>query len=126
MTDERNSEPVPEDVERRLQSLARGAAQTVPPDVAERLAGMRRQAVSELGEERFEWSRWFGWPGRTLAVVAAAFVVMITVWTVLRPGPDVMVLPLVTEPEVAIVQDMELLEELEFLAWLEEESQGAG
>ena len=126
MTRETDRDPVPETVEQRLQALARDAAQTVPAEAAERLASMRRQAVAELDERAFDWSRWPGWRGRAVAVVAAAVVVMVTAWIYLRPATDAMVLPLVTEPEVAIVQDLELLEELEFLAWLEEESQGAG
>jgi hypothetical protein len=57
--------------------------------------------------------------------MAAAASAAIALWVALTPGGDP-ALPLLSAPEVAVVQELELLEELEFLAWLEEESQGAG
>jgi hypothetical protein len=123
---ERDETQVPQDVEARLQALAREASRAVPTEVMERLGNVRREAVALLDEPPSRWSAALGWPGLATGMVATALVGTIGVWLYLGPGPDPLAVPLVTEPEVAIVQDMELLEELEFLAWLEEESQGAG
>lgn len=108
----------------RLEARIRQEMEDLPEEVAERLALMRRQAVQSLEEERpYSWTR--GWMPLTASVAGAAFAVVFTLWLVMRPAGD-MELPLASEPEAAIVADMELLQELEFIAWLEEESQGAG
>ena len=60
------------------------------------------------------------------SLAGAALVVALAVGLTFRGSTGAPEIPLVTEPEIAIVQDMELLEDLEFLAWLEEELQGAG
>lgn len=120
-------EDLPEEMERRLQALAREGSGVVPADVAERLAAMRRQAVAELDTPVSGWSSLVGWPAwAPVAVTATVLVMMIGAWVYLNPTADPMILPLVADSEVAIVEDLELLEELEFLAWLEEESEGAG
>lgn len=123
---ERDETQVPQDVEARLQALAREGSRAVPTEVAERLGNVRREAVALLDEAPSRWSAALGWPGLATGMVTTALVGTIGLWVYLGPGADPLAVPLVTEPEVAIVQDMELLEELEFLAWLEEESQGAG
>jgi hypothetical protein len=126
MTDESPGDEALEEVERRLQALAREQSETVSADVAERLAAMRRQAVAELEEEAFGWSGLLPILRRAVPVTATVFAIAVVAFVLLRPDAELGELPLVSESEVAIVQDMELLEELEFLAWLEEESQGAG
>lgn len=108
----------------RLEALARQALGEVPGEVGERLAAMRREAVQILENERSNsWIR--QWLPLTASMAGAAFAVVVGVWLVMQPDED-LALPLVSDPEAAIVEDMDLLEELEFIAWLEEESQGAG
>lgn len=121
----RQNEPdalVPPGVEDSL----RTEASSVPPEVGERLAAMRRQAVATV-DGRAAKARLPGFFRRRelVAALCGAAVVVVAVLLV-TSGGSLRELPLVTEPEVAVVQDMELLEDLEFLAWLEEESQGAG
>jgi len=113
------------DQEARLKEALRRQREALPEDVRDRLAASRREAVAALEEsESGGWSlaEWFS--PRSLAMAAAASAA-IALWVALSPGGDP-ALPLLSAPEVAVVQDLELLEELEFLAWLEEESQGAG
>jgi hypothetical protein len=122
-TDKQSSEDGGLD-EARLEALARQATGEVPADVSERLAAMRREAVQVLEDERpSSWIR--QWSPVTASMAGAAFALVVALWLVLQPDEDI-ALPLASEPEAAIVTDMDLLEELEFIAWLEEESQGAG
>ncbi len=112
--------------EARLKEALRAEREKLPEDVRERLAASRRQAVALLDEaESRRWSLADLFGPRGLVVAAAASVAAVALWVGLS-APEDPALPLLSAPEVAVVQDLELLEELEFLAWLEEESQGAG
>ncbi len=121
-----DSRPAPVD-EHALLAAARAAAEPVSPEVAARLAAMRREAV-RLAEAGGDPAGWFArlLAPRHLAGLAAACSLVLALWIGLRPGDDVLPVPLLDGPEVAVVEDLELLEDLEFLAWLEEESVGAG
>ena len=116
------------DQEARLKAALRDERDNLPEEVRSRLAASRREAV-DLVEAQVNASG--GWSfaallaPRGLAMAAAGSVAAIALWISLS-SPDDTALPLISAPEVAVVQDLELLEELEFLAWLEEESQGAG
>ncbi len=115
-------------LEEAVQAALRAEREQLPADVRSRLAASRRDAVailedSETGTQG--WSLAALLAPRGLAVAAAASVAAIALWVGLST-PEDPALPLISAPEVAVVQDLELLEELEFLAWLEEESQGAG
>ena len=112
--------------EQRLEALIRRQTETVPAEVGERLAAIRRQVVADATattdnpaaerSPRFGWP--FNWPGLALASTVAA--VTLGVWLLTSPGGDLLEIPLVSESAVVLVQDLALLEELEFAAWLEE------
>ncbi len=114
----------------RLQALLQQQADEVPVEVGERLAQIRRRAVAEMARPAV--SRWLpGWPDRgwmwgSAGFVAATAVVVLAISLLVTNSADLIEIPLSGEPDVALVQDMELLEDLEFLAWLEEEEHGAG
>ena len=114
------------DQEARLKDALRREREALPEDVRNRLAASRREAVTLLEEsESGGWSLAEVFSPRGLVMAAAASVAAIALWVAVSPSNDP-ALPLLSAPEVALVQDLELLEELEFLAWLEEEPQGAG
>ncbi len=110
-----------------LIDLARESFADVEPEVAARLAAMRREAV-QIADASPGASLWLErlLAPAGLAAAGAALALVLAVWLALRPTDDAAVLPLLSEPEIAMVQDLDLLEDLEFLAWLEEEPDGAG
>ena len=117
------------DQEKQLLAGLRAERERLPEAVQERLAASRREAVAMLAESEAEsrgWSLGALFAPRGLAVTAAVSAAAIAVWVSFSVSDAPEPLPLLSAPEVALVQDLELLEELEFLAWLEEESQGAG
>lgn len=114
--------------ERRLEALIRLQTETLPVEIHERLAEMRRQAVaaaeSENASRLLRLTDWLmngsvSWRGLTLAGSTGA--VMLSIWLVSSSGSDLLEIPLISESEVVLVQDLALLEELEFAAWLEED-----
>lgn len=118
--------------EARLKDALQRERETLPQAVRDRLAASRREAVAmvEEAEARPAASRAAAWLGglfdvRGLAAAGAVAAAALALWITLSV-PEDPALPILSAPEVAVVQDLELLEELEFLAWLEEESQGAG
>ncbi len=113
--------------EERLLEAVRSAFAPPDPDVQQRLARMRREAVRIAEESTSPRGRiaWFT-GGRSLAALTAAAGFTLAVWLGIRVGNEPPALLVLDEPEVAVVQELELLEELEFLAWLEEEPVGAG
>jgi len=96
----------------------------VPDDVANRLRTVRQDAVAAVDK-----------PGRTagfwvpagLATSAAAVLVTIA----LLPGPEqgidgIESLPVnLAADELAVINELEVLEDLEFLVWMEEEASSA-
>ena len=120
------------DQEARLKDALQREREALPQAVRDRLAASRQEAVAllEEAEARPAAARAVAWltgrfDVRGLALVGAAAAAALALWVTLSV-PDDPALPMLSAPEVAVVQDLELLEELEFLAWLEEESQGAG
>lgn len=117
MTHDSDSRPAELDPE--LMEHWRRRRQQVDPAVAERLAAARQQAVALLdGPERKALPRLLPW-GAALTS-AAALLLAIVFW----PGPGdsgLAPLPLVDADELAAARDLELLEELEFIAWLDEQ-----
>ena len=91
--------------------------------VNERLVAMRRSAVQEMDTRATSQLQtpWF-WAsaGATLVTV---FALGLFLYSGNVPAP---MFDDVSEAQLAATQDMELLEELEFLAWLEEEAVNAG
>ena len=83
---------------------------SIPPAAVERLAQARRAAVAAADRPRSTWL----WP-RYVAAGAVASVAL-AVALLLRPA-DV-ALPPLDEVELVVAQDAELMEELEFAAWM--------
>ncbi|NGX16296.1 hypothetical protein [Wenzhouxiangella sp. XN24] len=107
----------------KLAAAARRHTEEVSPEVAERLRAMRRVAVSELGEGPANAAPGWLWP----AGVAAAGVALTLALLLGEPdgsAPDPLLLA--DADELAVVADLDVLEELEFLAWLEEEGPDDG
>ena len=97
-------------------------ADTVPPEVAQRLATMRRAAVQELDNRqtaRRNWTVIGAFAGSAAALVLAVILVF------QFEGDPVNGSLLVDPEEMAAVEDLEILEDLEFLAWLESEAPDA-
>ena len=119
------------DFESRLARTLAAERDTLEPEVRQRLGALRREAV-RLAETEAPSQRWFGvLPMAATAAAGLAFVFAIGVWLSALPASGPEPLPALTETEAAVMQDLELLEELEFLAWLDEdglaeESAGAG
>lgn len=116
------------DQEARLRQALLAERDDLPGTVRDRLAASRREAVALMEKQETAsggWSLADLLASRGLAMAAAASAAAIALWIGLS-SPEDPALPLISVPEVAVVEDLEMLEELEFLAWLEEESQGAG
>ncbi len=93
----------------RLARTLRDGEQDLPPDVIERLTAARRAAVDAADEPvKLVWPRYAG----AGALATAAVVV------VLMTQPEVTPLPPLDAVELAAAQDAELLEDLEFAAWM--------
>ena len=125
MTVERD--PADDEFEARLERTLRNRGGEVPPDVAERLAAMRREALLEIPEKTGVTSWLRNW--QLLVPVGAAAVAMFValfVGVLLNGDEEILQIPMTLGNETVVVQEIEILEELEFLAWLEEEDQGAG
>lgn len=106
----------------------RRRAEQVPPEVAERLAHMRRAAVTELDRSESRFRSWgthrFWVTGLAGAAAALALTLALLLPRAEEPGPEALLLA--DADELAAMSNLELLEELEFLAWLEQEQLDAG
>ncbi len=117
--------------EHRLQHVARNAldasADALAPDVLARLATIRQAALAEAGAAAVP-SRW-----APRLAMAATLLVAVGVWTQTRvpaveshPGREaqaglaqVDAAPVTAQIASAVVVDMALLDDLEFVAWME-------
>lgn len=84
----------------------------VTPEVAQSLAAARRQALAVADKSVRSKPKF--WPRLIGASTAAAAAVLVTV-ALQNPTPS---LPQMGDQELAAAQDAELLEELEFVAWM--------
>lgn len=105
-------------VEQTRQTL-RHSENELDADVQSRLRLARRQAIASIDEERRpSWMRpWVFAPIGGMAAVALA------VGIYLGQGGDALSFP--GNEEFTVAQDMELLEELEFVAWMVLENERA-
>lgn len=99
----------------------------VPEDVASRLRVMRQDAVAVVDRPRRTTSFWI-----PAGFATSAAAVLVTIALIPEPGPgvngieDIEPLPInLAADELAVINDMEVLEDLEFLAWMEEEASSA-
>lgn len=107
-----------EDLEKTANALGaqlRQAELDVPSMVAQRLQAARRQAVAQAQSAVASepgWSRFTGW-----SAAASALLVLAVGVAVFVPKP-VDTMPRMNEAEIAAAQESELLQELEFVAWM--------
>ena len=94
----------------------RAAERDIDPDTAAKLQAARARAIDAAPAAPSNR----GWiPGILGAgAAAAAFVITVLVYSPGETTPDI--LPLLDETEMAAAQDAELLENLEFVAWMME------
>ncbi len=105
--------------EHKLTEKARASVRDVqlPDDVQRKLRLARAEAVGQLDEAGdkpvFGGARW-------LLPTAAAATVMVGVMLTWNSPPETM--PMLDEQELAAAMDMEMLDDIEFLAWMLEEN----
>jgi hypothetical protein len=123
MTDDKDQQPDPE-FESRLRDALASDARDIAPEIAERLAVMRTSAVAQFERtpRRFQFS-WVAASGVAAALATVTLAAGLFLFSRAELVPE---MPAAVEPEFAAAQDLELLTELEFLAWLEEEASNAG
>ena len=119
--------PPDDEFEARLERTLHDRGQQVPQDVAERLALMRREALLEIPEK----TNFLGWLSNWQLVLpvgaaGAALIVVLFVGGLFSGEEEILQIPLTLGNETVVFQEIEILQELEFLAWLEEEDEGAG
>ena len=98
-----------EAVAERLAGMLRDGERDLPPEVVQRLAAARRTAVAAADRPSMGvWPRYVG--AGALASVGLVVALMLQ--------PDVTPLPPLDDAELAVAQDAELMEDLEFAAWM--------
>lgn len=104
-----------------LEQQLKAEAEQVPQDTLIRLRSIRAQAVAGVPKRRWQS---FSLPAGGIAATAA--VAVLAVMLISGRNESIPALPVVDEAELAVVTDLELLEQLEFLAWLEAGGPNAG
>ena len=107
----------------KLAAAARRHAEEVSPEVAARLRAMRRVAVNELDARPGTAVPGWLWPAG-VAAAGVALTLALLLGEPDRSAPDALLLA--DTDELAVVAELDVLEELEFLAWLEEEGPDDG
>lgn len=111
MTD-RSDDPLPAEVQDTLRQMEHD----VPLEVQARLAQARREAVDLADQQDSGGAR--GWlPIAMVGGGSVAGAVLLVMMLSSGPGPA---LPLMEEVEMAAAQDVDMLTDLEFLAWMAE------
>lgn len=119
MNEDNNHEgALPEDESRLAKAVVERLHEDVDPDVAARLRAARQEAVYIADRKTRRPVPWLAPAG---GVVAAAVVA-----TVMLREPELAPMPALDEAEMAAAAELELLEDLEMLAWLEEDMLDAG
>lgn len=91
----------------------RNAELQIPADVQLKLQDARRAAVMSAETATPQpWQPWYATAASGTVVAVAALVI------VLMSGPQMIEIPNLNEQELAAAQEVELLEELEFVAWM--------
>ena len=107
-----------DDEARLARAVTERLHEDVDPDVATRLRAARQEAVYIADRKTRQSVPWLAPAG---GVVAAAVVA-----TVMLREPELAPMPALDEAEMAAAAEIELLEELEMLAWLDEDMLDAG
>ena len=116
--DTRDDGKLSEDEARLARAVTERLRDDVDPDVAARLRAARQEAVYIADRKTGRPLPWLAPAG---GVVAAAVVA-----TVMLREPALAPMPALDDAEMAAAAELELLEELEMLAWLDEEMLDAG
>ena len=110
-------------VQPALGARVRAELEAVSPKQAARLRAMRQAAVAELdAHTRPDTTRQW-WVAGGLAGSAASVALMVGL--LLPSAPVEHPFPDLDTEELAVVQSLDVLEDLEFLAWMEEEANRA-
>ena len=117
MTDRKSETQFVEELTEQLNA----EVEELPQTTRLRLQAMRTQAVAGI-----PLRQWWQLSLPTTGLIASAAVLALAVFLNFSTTDAVPMLPVVDEVELAVVQDLELLEQLEFLAWLEEGEPHAG
>lgn len=118
----KDTKPISEQelIDRARSSLSDHA---LPEDVQRRLRMARAEAVAQMGDDVPFLTRAFGGHRWVLPAGAAAILVLAVSLT----GTDeTYVMPMLDEQELAAASEMELLDDIEFLAWMLEEHASPG
>lgn len=115
--DQGNDEEFVEQISRRLEL----EVADLPDSAVQRLQLIRRQAVAAA-----ERRPGLLVSGRVPALIASAALVALAVFMNFNTDSPIPALPVASEAEFALAQELDLLQQLEFLAWLEEEQPNAG
>jgi len=107
-----NKPPSPSEWEAQATELLRHSEQQLPSETQLKLHLARRRAVAAAEQRGASRRTWYtvGAGGGALAAAALVLVMLST--------PQALQLPNLDEEELAAAQDVELLEELEFVAWM--------
>lgn len=116
MTDHKSEDEFVEELTERLNAEVEG----LPETTRLRLQAMRSQATASVP------GQWWQLSLPTVGLIGSAAVLALAVFLNFSTTDPVPMLPVVDEVDLAVVQDLELLEQLEFLAWLEEGGPHAG
>lgn len=122
MKDEHPQDPASIDA---IESNLRRQEEALPPEVSARLAAARRAAVARMAEQD-EPRRvpWLGMPGLLPAGgLLAAGVAAAILWPVAQSPLQ---LPALDDNEMAAATEMEMLDEIELIAWLLEQDADVG
>ncbi|MEL7298200.1 MAG: hypothetical protein AAGJ86_11100 [Pseudomonadota bacterium] len=99
--------------------IAQALDDAVPPDVARRLQAARRAAV-DIAEQRQQRPPVLTWLPAGGAVAAGVLAVVLMQEQRMTPLPNL------NDMELEAANELELLDDLAMLAWLEEQSSDAG
>jgi hypothetical protein len=117
--------PPDDDLEARMRRRLDEEVDRIDPDRLARLGASRREAVARAERPR-AFALGAALPRWSLAA-AAALLVAVMIAQGPAPGPGTGASPQVAElldgREAAAIEDLELLEEMEFVAWLEYEAE---
>ena len=121
MSEQDKTTPMDDGEQRRLAEAVAGRLDdTLEPDVAARLRAARQEAVY-IAERQSRSTRWLR-PLLPIGGVAAAGLAIV----LLVNEPALQSMPALDDAEMAAAAEMEFLDELEMLAWLDDEALDAG